>query len=199
MMVNRNQGSGTRALIDRLLGGAQAARLRRAAAESQCRGGRGGAGPRRLGHDPERLRAAPASDSCRCRREQYDFIVPRVRAKRPGRGRVQDAAGAAGDTRSACPPGNDAVRRPVTTRTRAAAASFSAAASPPGWACPKPRCPSAPRRCCNAWCGCSARVVSPIIVVAAREQVLPALPDGRHRHSRRARGSGGRSKGCAPD
>ncbi len=49
VMVNRNQGSGTRALIDRLLGGSEAARLRRAAAQSQRRCGRGRAAPRRLG------------------------------------------------------------------------------------------------------------------------------------------------------
>ena len=40
VMVNRNQGSGTRVLIDRLLGGAQAGRLRRAAAQPQRRGRR---------------------------------------------------------------------------------------------------------------------------------------------------------------
>ena len=51
IMVNRNQGAGTRILIDRLLGGAQARRLLESAALAQRGRRRGGAAPRRLGHD----------------------------------------------------------------------------------------------------------------------------------------------------
>ena len=84
MMVNRNKGSGTRALIDRLLGGAKppgyAIQPRNhnavAAAVVQGRADWGmtldtiarGAG---LGFLPVQA-------------EQYDFIVPRARANRPG-------------------------------------------------------------------------------------------------------------------
>ena len=84
VMVNRNQGSGTRVLIDRLLGGARprgyAAQPRNhnavAAAVVQSRADWGvtldtiarGAG---LGFLPVQP-------------EQYDFIVPRLRANRPG-------------------------------------------------------------------------------------------------------------------
>ncbi len=84
VMVNRNQGSGTRALIDRLLGGARprgyAVQPRNhnavAAAVAQGRADWGmtldiiarGAG---LGFLPVQS-------------EQYDFIVPRSRAERPG-------------------------------------------------------------------------------------------------------------------
>ena len=51
VMVNRNQGSGTRVLIDRLLDGGQTARVCRAAAKSQRRRRRRSARPRRLGND----------------------------------------------------------------------------------------------------------------------------------------------------
>ena len=83
-MVNRNQGSGTRALIDRLLGGARppgyAVQPRNhnavAAAVVQGRADWGvtldtiarGAG---LGFIP-------------VQHEQYDFVLPRARAERPG-------------------------------------------------------------------------------------------------------------------
>ncbi len=50
VMVNRNQGSGTRILIDRLVGRRAAARLRGAGHESQRRRRGGSAGPRRLGN-----------------------------------------------------------------------------------------------------------------------------------------------------
>ena len=80
LMVNRNQGSGTRALIDRLLGGARPRRLRRAAAQPQRRRRGRGAGPRRLGRDarhrrPPRRARIPAGAA-----EQYDFVVPQARA-----------------------------------------------------------------------------------------------------------------------
>ena len=65
VMVNRNQGSGTRALIDRLLEGVRPRRLCRAAAKSQRRGRRRLAGPRGLGRDaghdcPQRRARIPA-------------------------------------------------------------------------------------------------------------------------------------------
>ena len=51
IMVNRNQGAGTRILIDRLLGGRAARRLLESAALAQRGRGRRGAASRRLGHD----------------------------------------------------------------------------------------------------------------------------------------------------
>ena len=49
LMVNRNAGSGTRVLIDSLLRGARAGRLRQSAALAQCGRRRRRAKPRRLG------------------------------------------------------------------------------------------------------------------------------------------------------
>ena len=57
IMVNRNQGAGTRILIDRLLGERAARRLLESAALAQCGRRRGGAAPRRLGHDHRAGRA----------------------------------------------------------------------------------------------------------------------------------------------
>ena len=82
LMVNRNAGSGTRILIDRLLGGT--GRPATVAAEiAQRRRRRGGAGPGRLGRRDRhrgaaiRARLHPAQD------EHYDFVVPRARLDRP--------------------------------------------------------------------------------------------------------------------
>ena len=84
MMVNRNQGSGTRILIDRLLGGVEPAgyavqtKSHSAVAASVAQG-RADWGvaiewvARRAG-----LGFLPLGD------ERYDFVVPRVRAQRPG-------------------------------------------------------------------------------------------------------------------
>ena len=91
VLVNRNRGSGTRILIDRLLGQRTAAGLPDRGALAQCRGRGRGAGPGRLGRrHRHRRRGMPAWASCRCRQEQYDFVVPKGRWNRPAVGAFRD-------------------------------------------------------------------------------------------------------------
>ena len=85
VMVNRNQGSGTRALIDRLLEGVRPAgyavqpRNHNAVAAAVV------AGPRRLGRDARHGRAAaPGSASCRCRRSSTTSSCRNRAPDRPG-------------------------------------------------------------------------------------------------------------------
>jgi len=83
LMVNRNQGSGTRALIDRLLGGARpagyAVQPRNhnavAAAVVQHRAD--------WGVTLETVARAAGLGFLPVQHEQYDFVVPRARAERP--------------------------------------------------------------------------------------------------------------------
>jgi len=83
LMVNRNQGSGTRALIDRLLGGARppgyAVQPRNhnavAAAVAQRRAD--------WGVTLETVARGAGLMFLPVQHEQYDFIVPRARAERP--------------------------------------------------------------------------------------------------------------------
>ena len=83
LMVNRNQGSGTRALIDRLLGGARPAgyavqprnRNAVAAAVVQHRAD--------WGVTLETVARAAGLGFLPVQHEQYDFVVPRARAERP--------------------------------------------------------------------------------------------------------------------
>ena len=101
VMVNRNQGSGTRALIDRLLGGVKPAgyavqpRNHNAVAAAVV------ARPRGLGSDAgHRLPATPASDSCRCRKNSTTSWC-RIARESPGSGGVHDAAAGAARARGA--------------------------------------------------------------------------------------------------
>ena len=84
VMVNRNQGSGTRALIDRLLGGvkppgyAVQPRNHNAVAAAVVQGRADwGVTLDTIAHDAG-LGFMPVQQ------EQYDFVVPRARAQRPG-------------------------------------------------------------------------------------------------------------------
>ena len=84
-MVNRNQGSGTRALIDRLLEGVKPAGYRRAASKSQRRGRRGLCRAGRTGDVTLDMIARNAGlGFLPVREERYDFVVPKSRANRPG-------------------------------------------------------------------------------------------------------------------
>jgi putative molybdopterin biosynthesis protein len=84
MMVNRNKGSGTRALIDRLLGGAKppgyAVQPRNhnavAAAVAQGRAD--------WGMTLDTIARSTGLGFLPVQAEQYDFIVPRARSNRPG-------------------------------------------------------------------------------------------------------------------
>jgi putative molybdopterin biosynthesis protein len=96
VMVNRNQGSGTRALIDRLLGGIKphgyAVQPRNhnavAAAVVQHRAD--------WGVTLDTIARSAGLDFIPVQHEQYDFVTPTARAERPGvqafRARLADPA-----------------------------------------------------------------------------------------------------------
>jgi putative molybdopterin biosynthesis protein len=96
MMVNRNQGSGTRALIDRLLGGAKPAgyavqpRNHNAVAASVVQGRAD------WGMTLDTIARSAGLGFIPVQHEQYDFVVPTTRAERPGvaafRKRLSDPA-----------------------------------------------------------------------------------------------------------
>ncbi len=83
-MVNRNQGSGTRALIDRLLGGAKPPgyavqpRNHNAVAAAVVQGRAD------WGMTLVTIARSASLGFLPVQAEQYDFIVPRSRANRPG-------------------------------------------------------------------------------------------------------------------
>jgi putative molybdopterin biosynthesis protein len=83
-MVNRNQGSGTRALIDRLLGGekphgyAVQPRNHNAVAAAVVQGRAD------WGMTLDTIARGAGLGFLPVREERYDFIVPRSRANRPG-------------------------------------------------------------------------------------------------------------------
>ena len=84
MMVNRNQGSGTRALIDRLLGGAKPPgyavqpRNHNAVAASVVQGRAD------WGMTLDTIAQSAGLGFIPVQHEQYDFVVPTARAERPG-------------------------------------------------------------------------------------------------------------------
>ena len=95
-MVNRNQGSGTRALIDRLLGGV---RPRGYAVQPRNHNAVAAAvvtRPCRLGNDARRSLADAGLGFLPVQEEHYDFVVPESRANRPGVSRVQELLREAG-------------------------------------------------------------------------------------------------------
>ncbi len=73
LMVNRNQGAGTRILIDRLLCWSATRRLLEPAAVAQCGGRRRRAASRRLGHDDRTGRACERSRLHSVRRRTLRF------------------------------------------------------------------------------------------------------------------------------
>jgi putative molybdopterin biosynthesis protein len=83
-MVNRNQGSGTRALIDRLLGGlkptgyAVQPRNHNAVAAAVVQGRAD------WGVTLDTIARSAGLDFIPVQHEQYDFVVPTARAERPG-------------------------------------------------------------------------------------------------------------------
>ena len=82
--MNRNQGSGTRALIDRLLGGAKPAgyavqpRNHNAVAASVVQGRAD------WGMTLDTIARSAGLGFIPVQHEQYDFVVPTTRAERPG-------------------------------------------------------------------------------------------------------------------
>jgi putative molybdopterin biosynthesis protein len=84
VMVNRNQGSGTRALIDRLLGGVKPAgyavqpRNHNAVAAAVVQGRAD------WGVTLDTIARTAGLDFIPVQHEQYDFVTPKARAQRPG-------------------------------------------------------------------------------------------------------------------
>jgi putative molybdopterin biosynthesis protein len=84
VMVNRNQGSGTRALIDRLLGGCRPAgyavqpRNHNAVAAAVAQGRAD------WGVTLDRIASGAGLGFLPLQEERYDFVIPRARASRPG-------------------------------------------------------------------------------------------------------------------
>jgi len=81
-MVNRNQGAGTRILIDRLLGSARPTATGTSPLAQRGRR-RGGAEPRRLGHDHRAGRACRGLGFIPLAEEHYDFALVSARKDRP--------------------------------------------------------------------------------------------------------------------
>ena len=100
--------------------------------------------------------------------EQYDFIVPRSRADRPGVVAFTDAAAAGIHTRGARAPGNE---------TMTAGGIVLCGGRSTRMGVPKATLPFGPETMLQRVVRLLGTVVSPIVVVAAREQVLPELPD----------------------
>ena len=118
MMVNRNQGSGTRALIERLLGGAKPPGLRGATPDAQR--GRCGCRPaaRRLGCHPRYDRAhGRARLHSRAARAVRLRDAEGARRTRPGQS-LPDAARRTRDARRPPAPGDEAVTQLVTASSR---------------------------------------------------------------------------------
>ena len=86
MMVNRNQGSGTRALIDRLLGGSAAGRTGYAVQPRNHNAVAAAVvqGRADWGMTLDTIARSAGLGFLPVQAEQYDFIVPRSRAHRPG-------------------------------------------------------------------------------------------------------------------
>ena len=88
-MVNRNQGSGTRALIDRLLGGAKPAgyavqpRNHNAVAAAVVQGRAD------WGVTLDTIARRAGLGFIPVQHEQYDFVVPKARAERPASPRFE--------------------------------------------------------------------------------------------------------------
>ena len=90
-MVNRNAGSGTRIIIDKLLGDARPAGYGDADEVAQ----RGGGGRARRDAPTGAWRSTPSPgnttwDSSPVQEERYDFVVPTARLERPA-GRARSA------------------------------------------------------------------------------------------------------------
>ena len=100
--------------------------------------------------------------------EQYDFIVPRVARESAGRGRVYDAAAASVHARGARAPGNETVT---------AGGIVLCGGKSTRMGVPKATLPFGPETMLQRVVRLLGTVVSPIVVVAAREQSLPELPD----------------------
>ena len=100
-MVNRNQGSGTRAVIDRLLDGAKPPgyavqpRNHNAVAAAVLQGRAD------WGVTLEPIARQAGLGFLPVQEEHYDFVVPTLAHESPGRGRVQAAPRRAGDSAGA--------------------------------------------------------------------------------------------------
>ena len=109
-MVNRNQGSGTRALIDRLLGGAKPAgyavqpRNHNAVAAAVVQGRAD------WGVTLDTIARGAGLGFIPVQHEQYDFVMPKARAERPGVKAFRGCAGTDREhARSPRASGNEAV------------------------------------------------------------------------------------------
>ena len=100
--------------------------------------------------------------------EQYDFIVPRSRADRPGVVAFHDIAAASIHARGARAPRNE-------TMTAGGIVLCGGKVDEDGD--PKATLPFGPETMLQRVVRLLGTVVSPIVVVAAREQSLPELPD----------------------
>ena len=114
--------------------------------------------------------ATPDSDFCRCSEEQYDFIVPESRANRPGVVAFKKLLQQAVHARGARASGDEVVHELPGGIVLCGGRSTRMGSSESA------RCPSVPRRCCSAWCGCSAPSSLRSWSSPRREQSLPELP-----------------------
>ena len=187
-MVNRNQGSGTRVLIDRLLGGAKPRgyavqpRNHNAVAAAVVQGRAD------WGMTLDTIARNAGLGFLPVQEEQYDFIVPRSRANRPGVVAFRDAAAAAVHARGARTPGNEAMTAGGIVLCGGRSTRMGV---------PKATLPFGPETMLQRVVRLLGTVVSPIVVVAAREQSLPELP-ATSRSLATSASSAGRSKDCAP-
>ena len=173
VMVNRNQGSGTRALIDRLLGGARPhgyavqPRNHNAVAAAVVQGRAD------WGMTLDTIARSAGLGFLPVQAEQYDFIVPRSRANRPGVVAFKALLRASLHARGAGTPRNETRHETMT-----AGGIVLCGGKSTRMGAPKATLPFGPETMLQRVVRLLGTVVSPIVVVAAREQVLPELPDG---------------------
>src|SRR5262249_50514442 len=83
VLINRNRGSGTRVLIDRVLGAVRPAGYLAEAPSHNAVGGGGARGRADWGVGIEPVARAAGLGFLPLREEEYDFVVPRARCHRP--------------------------------------------------------------------------------------------------------------------
>ena len=168
LMVNRNQGSGTRVLIDRMLGGkrppgyAVQPRNHNAVAAAVLQGRAD------WGMTLDTIARNAGLGFLPVQAEQFDFIVPRSRAKRPGVACVQDAPRARVDARGVS-----------TTRdeTMTAGGIVLCGGRSTRMGTSKADLPFGTETMLQRVVRLLAEIVDPIVAVAAGDQQLPKLPE----------------------
>ena len=205
VMVNRNQGSGTRALIDRLLGGARPPgyavqpRTHNAVAAAVVQGRAD------WGVTLDTIARSAALGFIPVQHEQYDFVTPRSHADRPAVKAFVALLEPSGHSRSPETSRDGAVTAVLRPGSPLGAARGDAepveASGRPGQAqraggivlcggkssrmgTSKALLPFGPETMLQRVIRLLGELVSPIVAVAAAGQALPELPPGRDRHPR---------------